>query len=93
MFPISLGQLYIKLISILIASIFRFFNRLINQYEGSLLLDNVILTNLYIHFAGIFSIIPLIIIKIRAKQVTNGNIEEINNDKGIEYIQTEINIY
>ena len=92
MFPISLGQLDIKLISILIASIFCFFNRLINQYEGSLLLDNVILTNLYIHFAGIFSIIPLIIIKIRAKQVTNGNIEEINNDKGIEYIQTEINI-
>ena len=92
MFPISLGQLDIKLISILIASIFCFFNRLINQYEGSLLLDNVILTNLYIHFAGIFSIIPLIIIKIRAKQVTNGNIEEINNDKGIEYIETEINI-
>ena len=69
MFPISFGKLDIKLVSILIGCVFCFLNRLLNQFKGTLLFENIFLTNVYIHLSGIFTAIPLIIFKFRNKQV------------------------
>ena len=48
---------------------FCFLNRLLNQYDGTLLFRNPILTNVYISISRFITVIPFIILKIRTKQV------------------------
>ena len=66
---IGLGKINTNLIHIIIGGIFCFLNRLLNQYEGTKLFENVMLTNIFISFSDIFTIIPYIIFKIRSKKV------------------------
>ena len=66
---IGLGKINTNLIPIIIGCIFCFLNRLLNQYEGTKLFENVMLTNIFISFSDIFTIIPYIIFKIRSKKV------------------------
>ena len=81
---ISLGFIDKKCIPILIGSISCFFNRLLNNYDGSLLFKNPILTNINISSCKLFAIIPLIILKTRSKKIheseIKNNINENNND-------------
>ena len=79
----SLGQIDKKCISILLGCIFCFLNRLINQYENTLLFKNTILTNIFIASGKLFIVIPFIIFKIRTK-VYNTDIENINENKNIK---------
>ena len=58
---IGLGKINTNLIPIIIGCIFCFLNRLLNQYEGTKLFENVMLTNIFISFSDIFTIIPYII--------------------------------
>ena len=78
---ISLGNLDKNLIPIIIGCVFCFLNRLLNQYEGTKLFENVILTNLFIFFGGFFTIIPLIILKVRAKRANGSTITNKKNIK------------
>ena len=66
---IGLGKINTNLIPIIIGCIFCFLNRLLNQYEGTKLFENVMLTNIFISFSDIFTIIHYIIFKIRSKKV------------------------
>ena len=66
---IGLGKINTNLIPIIIGCIFCFLNRLLNQYEGTKLFENVMLTNIFISFSDIFTIIPYIIFKIRSKKI------------------------
>ena len=55
---ISLGKIDKNLIPIIIGCIICFLDRLLEQYEGTLLFTNAILTNLFISFSRIFALIP-----------------------------------
>ena len=94
---IELGKIDKNIIPIVIASIFCFLNRLLNQYEDTRLFKNTILTNIFISFSDIFMIIPYIIFVIRSNKIernnSKSNIERINaEDNKFEYIFEEINI-
>ena len=83
---INLGKIDKNLIPLFIGCIFCLLNRFINQYENTLLFDNVVLTNIFFYYAeSLVIIIPLIIIKIRSKKVNNNNNGNINNND-LEYI-------
>ena len=82
---ISLGNLDKNLIPIIIGCVFCFLNRLLNQYEGTKLFENVILTNLFIFFGGFFTIIPLIILKVRAKGANGSTITNKKNI-GVQFV-------
>jgi len=87
---ISLGKINNNQIPILIGCLFCFLNRLLNQYDGTLLYKNLILTNIFISLSGVFAIIPFIILKKRSQRVKNIDIDnrKTNNTK-IEYIYTD----
>ena len=74
---IGLGKISTNLIPIIIGCIFCFLNRLLNQYEGTKLFENVMLTNIFISFSDIFTIIPYIIFKIRSKKVYKPENKEV----------------
>ena len=74
---IGLGKINTNLIPIIIGCIFCFLNRLLNQYEGTKLLENVMLTNIFISFSDIFTIIPYIIFKIRSKKIYKPENKEV----------------
>ena len=74
---IGLGKINTNLIPIIIGCIFCFLNRLLNQYEGTKLFQNVMLTNIFISFSDIFTIIPYIIFKIRSKKVYKPENKEV----------------
>ena len=74
---IGLGKINSNLIPIIIGCIFCFLNRLLNQYEGTKLFENVMLTNIFISFSDIFTIIPYIIFKIRSKKVYKPENKEV----------------
>ena len=76
---ISLGKIDKNLIPILFACIFCFCNRLINQYDGTLLFNNPILTSIYGSLSFILAVIPYFIFKIRTKLFDKINIKIINN--------------
>ena len=74
---IGLGKINTNLIPIIIGCIFCFLNRLLNQYEGTKLFENVMLTNIFISFSDIFTIIPYIIFKIRSKKIYKPENKEV----------------
>ena len=86
---IKLGTIDKNIIPILIGCAFCFLNRILNQYDGTLLFKNAILTNIFISISKLFTVIPLIIFKIRTKRKTSMDIENVNENK-IEYIYTDI---
>ena len=76
---ISIGKIDKSHIPLLIGCVFCFLNRLLNQYDGTLLFKNVIITNIVISFSRIFALLPHIILKIRTKRETvNNNNNNIN---------------
>ena len=84
---ISLGKIDKNLIPILVGCVFCYLNRLLNQYEETILFDNVILTDIFISISDIFTIIPYIIFKIRSKKNSiNQNVNDININERIEYL-------
>ena len=89
---ISLGKIDINLIPILIGCIFCFLNRLLNQYDGALLLKNAILTNIFISISKLFTVIPLLILKFRSNKVSSSEIQSVDSFNKLEYIYTEKNI-
>ena len=90
---ISIGKIDKNIITIILGCIICFGNRLLNQYDGTLLFDNVILTVMCISMSRFIAVIPFIIIKIRNKQLNKINIknEDIlksfmkKNDEIIKY--------
>lgn len=90
---IGLGKIDQNIIPLVLGCIFCFLNRLLNQYDGTYLFDNIVLTNIFISLADIFIIIPYIIYKLRAKKIpkkieiddTDINTKE-NENKKFEYI-------
>ena len=90
---IGLGKINSNLIPIIIGCIFCFLNRLLNQYEGTKLFENVMLTNIFISFSDIFTIIPYIIFKIRSKKVYKPENKELipneTKETKFEYLYEE----
>ena len=90
---IGLGKINTNLIPIIIGCIFCFLNRLLNQYEGTKLFENVMLTNIFISFSDIFTIIPYIIFKIRSKKIYKPENKEVipneTKETKFEYLYEE----
>ena len=76
---ISIGKLDKNQISIIIGCVFSFLHRLLNQYEGTKLLKNQILTNICISISRFLTVFPYIILKIKDSQVDKNHIE--NNSR------------
>ena len=68
---ISLGKLDKSLIPMIIGCVFTFLNRLLNQYKGTLLFKNAILSNIVFSFARFLAIIPYIIVQVRTNNFKN----------------------
>ena len=60
---IGLGKIDKSLTPIFIGCVFCFLNRIINQYDGTLLFGNIIITNIFIAFSDLFTLIPYLILK------------------------------
>jgi len=86
---ISIGKIDMNLIPMIIGCIFCFLNRLLNQYDGTLLLKNAILTNIVISSSKLFTVIPLLILKFRSNKVNSNEIKSVNSLKKLKYIYTE----
>ena len=78
---IGLGKINTNLIPIIVGCVFCFLNRLLNQYEGTSLFKNVMLTNIFISFSDLFTIVPYIIFKVRSKKVYKHENKEITPDE------------
>ena len=78
---IGLGKINTNLIPIVVGCVFCFLNRLLNQYEGTSLFKNVMLTNIFISFSDLFTIVPYIIFKVRSKKVYKHENKEITPDE------------
>ena len=78
---IGLGKINTNLIPIIVGCVFCFLNRLLNQYEGTSLFKNVMLTNIFISFSDLFIIVPYIIFKVRSKKVYKHENKEITPDE------------
>ena len=92
---IGLGKINKNLIPLSLSSIFCFLNRLLNQYQGTDLFKNVILTNIFISGANLLIIIPYLIYKYRYKKLKQKkrleNIDYKNtNETKFEYIFEEV---
>ena len=81
---IGLGKINTNLIPIIVGCVFCFLNRLLNQYEGTSLFKNVMLTNIFISFSDLFTIVPYIIFKIRSKKVYKPENKEITPNESQE---------
>ena len=77
---ISLGKIDTNIIPIISGSIFCFLNRLLNNYEGTILFDHIIITNMIIAVAKLFTIIPFIILKIRTRKIHSIDIQNKNDN-------------
>ena len=75
---ISLGQIDKNLIPMVIGCIFCFLNRILNQYDGTILFNNPILTDIYISVSRFLTVIPFLIMKFRTKKNKSSDI----NDNG-----------
>ena len=78
---ISLGKIDKKLIPILVGCIFCFSNRLLNNYEGTILFKHIIITNIIIAISKLFTLIPFILYKLNSKAVYS---YEIQNNNSLE---------
>ena len=78
---IGIGKINTNLIPIVVGCVFCFLNRLLNQYEGTSLFKNVMLTNIFISFSDLFTIVPYIIFKIRSKKIYKHENKEITPDE------------
>ena len=85
---LKLGMIDKKLIPMILGSLSCFLNRLLNRYKDSLLFKNPILTNISISSSKIFAIIPLIVTKLRSKQIQDNKNEKGNINNSLEYIYT-----
>ena len=77
---ISLGKINKNIISIIVGSIFCFLNRILNNYQGTILFKHIIITNIIIGISKLFTVIPFIILKIRTKNIYNTDIQNNNNN-------------
>jgi hypothetical protein len=84
---IGLGKIDKSLIPIIVGCVFCFVNRIINQYDGSLLLENKIIPNIFIAFSDLLTLIPYLILKKRSKQIKDSDIQ-ITKTYHLEYIYT-----
>ena len=82
---ISIGKIDIKLIPMVVGCIFCFLNRLLNQYDGSLLFKNPIMTNICISSSKLLTIIPFLI-------STKFNKSEIKRKNTVKALQTKYTI-
>ena len=83
---ISIGKIDKNLIPMIAGCIFCFLNRLLNQYDGSLLFKNQIMMNIYISTSKLFTIIPFILLKINSKKVSSNDIKTIKNQQALKYM-------
>ena len=65
---IGFGKINKNIIPLILGCVFCLLNRLVNSYEGTKLLKNVILTNIFVTLSHSFIIIPYIIHKIVNKK-------------------------
>ena len=87
---ITLGNIDKNLIIILLGCIICFLNRLLNQYEETLLFKNVILTVTCISISRFLTLFPFIILKIRSKQVNTYLDIQLVNQNAIKSPQKKI---
>ena len=85
---INLGQIDKNLIPIFVGCIICFLNRLLNQYKGTLLYKNIIITGIFISISRFLAVIPYIILRIKTKNLENIDNKSINK-KMIKYIYTD----
>ena len=78
---IGCGEININLLPLLLGCIFCFLNRILNQYKDTLLLKNIVLTNIFISFADFFMVIPYIIFRKRSET-------EVKDENVINYKKT-----
>ena len=83
---ISIGKIDKNLIPMIAGCIFCFLNRILNQYDGSLLFKNQIMMNIYISTSKLFTIIPFILLKINSKKVSSSDIQTIKNQQALKYM-------
>ena len=83
---ISIGKIDKNLIPMIAGCIFCFLNRILNQYDGSLLFKNQIMMNIYISTSKLFTIIPFILLKINSKKVSSNDIQTIKNQQALKYM-------
>jgi len=83
---ISIGKIDKNLIPMIAGCIFCFLNRILNQYDGSLLFKNQIMMNIYISTSKLFTIIPFILLKINSKKVSSNDIQIIKNQQDLKYM-------
>lgn len=81
---IGIGTINKNIIPVIIGCIFCFLNRLLNQYKGTILFDNKMMTNIFISSSKLIGIIPLIISKVRSKkQFFTANLDDFNDIEAI----------
>jgi hypothetical protein len=85
---IRVGKIDKNMIPILVGCIFCFANRLLNQYDGTLLFKNPIITNIFISISKLFTIIPFIILKRRTNKIYNTDIQSMKGANNLKYIYT-----
>ena len=68
---INLGQIDKNLIPIIVGCIICFLNRLLNQYKGTLLYKNIIITGIFISMSRFLAVIPYLRFRIKTKQLKN----------------------
>ena len=78
---INIGNIEKDQISIVVGCVFCLLNRILNYYSGSLILENPIFMDIIIFFSYLFTIIPLIIYKIRSESKTSFSIENTIENK------------
>jgi hypothetical protein len=83
---ISIGKIDNNIIPMIAGCIFCFLNRILNQYDGSLLFKNQIMMNIYISTSKLFTIIPFILLKINSKKVSSNDIQTIKNQQALKYM-------
>ena len=87
---ISCGQINKNLIPVVVGCVVSFLNRILNQYDGTKLFENPILTNIYISFSIFLTVIPFIILKFRTKPIKSTEIINNNTKTKIEYICNKV---
>ena len=92
---IGLGKINKNLIPLTLSSVFCFLNRLLNQYDGTELFKNIILTNIFISGANLLIIIPYLIYKYKYKKLKQNHLAErleskTTSESKFEYIFEEV---
>ena len=76
---IGLGEIGVNIIPILTGCLFAFLNRLILIINGIMLPNHPLIISLFLGVAGLFSIIPFIILKHRTKTLKNISSGDLNS--------------